>query len=105
MRRCCISKRPIELDAVGSATAILAVLYQHFIHHSEAVGPDCPKRYTRDANTSVQTTGLERTRKSPLRPPGLEIAGSATLAFQVQHLHLGAKEVLAARHPTTGQGN
>jgi len=71
MRRCCISKRPIGLDAVGSATANLAGFYQHFIHHSETVEANSPKRYTREANSSVQASGLEQRRRSRSHPPGL----------------------------------
>ncbi len=45
IRRCCIWKRPIELDVVGNATANLAALLQQFTRHSETMERESPKRY------------------------------------------------------------
>jgi len=41
IRRCCIWKRPVELDAVGSATANSPSPSLHFVRHSETWSETC----------------------------------------------------------------
>jgi hypothetical protein len=54
MRRCRIWKRPVELDAVGSATANLQAILEHFVHHLETLERGGPKRYAMKRQKTVR---------------------------------------------------
>jgi len=79
LRRCCIWKQPIDLDAVGSAT-----------RSSRAF---CSISFTTRSSPNAETPLVSLLSPKTPRTTALEAAfadrASARFAFQVQHLHLG----------------
>ena len=58
IRRCCIWKRPVELAAVGSATAISPSPSLQFMRHSETVERDVQPLYPEKVREHCTTTRL-----------------------------------------------